>query len=121
MRFIRFQFAVILILTAGLCLPLPGSAQTSEQPKEPEQPSRKISPRKGKPAAGSKAPQKKAEEQASMPAAPPPPTPEQMPSQPPTVTYQNGQLAIVAPNSTLRSEEHTSELQSQFHLVCRLL
>src|SRR5689334_24199536 len=23
--------------------------------------------------------------------------------------------------STLRSEEHTSELQSQFHLVCRLL
>lgn len=36
-----------------------------------------------------------------MPAAPPPPTPEQMPSQPPTVTYENGQLAIVAPNSTL--------------------
>jgi len=106
MRFIRFQFAVILILTAGLCLPLPGSAQTSEQPKEPEQPSRKISPRKGKPAAGSKAPQKKAEEQASMPAAPPPPTPEQMPSQPPTVTYQNGQLAIVAPNSTLSDILH---------------
>src|SRR5438309_2831824 len=24
-------------------------------------------------------------------------------------------------NSTIRSEEHTSELQSQFHLVCRLL
>src|SRR5689334_23499444 len=30
---------------------------------------------------------------------------------------------ILAPNhaSFLRSEEHTSELQSQFHLVCRLL
>src|SRR5689334_23703864 len=28
-----------------------------------------------------------------------------------------GPLAL----STLRSEEHTSELQSQFHLVCRLL
>ncbi|HET7209408.1 MAG TPA: hypothetical protein VFI95_22725 [Terriglobales bacterium] len=32
---------------------------------------------------------------------PPPPTPEQMPSQAPTVTYHNGQLSIVAPNSTL--------------------
>src|SRR5689334_23599826 len=26
-----------------------------------------------------------------------------------------------APAAVLRSEEHTSELQSQFHLVCRLL
>src|SRR5689334_24393194 len=26
-----------------------------------------------------------------------------------------------APSWTARSEEHTSELQSQFHLVCRLL
>src|SRR5438309_9258812 len=26
-----------------------------------------------------------------------------------------------APSITVRSEEHTSELQSQFHLVCRLL
>src|SRR5438132_14382286 len=106
MRFIRFQFAVILILTAGLCLPLPGSAQTSEQPIEPEQPSRIISPRKGKPAAGSKAVQKKAEEQASMPAAPPLPTPEQLPSQPPTVTYQNRELAIVAPDPTLSDIMH---------------
>ncbi|MBV8892586.1 MAG: hypothetical protein JO266_11560 [Acidobacteria bacterium] len=32
---------------------------------------------------------------------PPPPTPEQMPPRPPTVSYQNGQLSIVAPNSTL--------------------
>lgn len=32
---------------------------------------------------------------------PPPPTPEQMPSRPPTVSYQNGQLSIIAPNSTL--------------------
>src|SRR5689334_24158594 len=30
-------------------------------------------------------------------------------------------LAIVARRRPLRSEEHTSELQSQFHLVCRLL
>lgn len=36
------------------------------------------------------------------PPPPPPPTPEQMPSRPPSVTYQNGQLSIVAPNSTLK-------------------
>src|SRR5438309_4776497 len=29
--------------------------------------------------------------------------------------------AAVVSAATLRSEEHTSELQSQFHLVCRLL
>ncbi len=33
--------------------------------------------------------------------APPPLTPEQMPARPPTVSYQDGQLSIVAPNSTL--------------------
>src|SRR5689334_24176211 len=30
-------------------------------------------------------------------------------------------LAFTTPAGTNRSEEHTSELQSQFHLVCRLL
>src|SRR5689334_24314002 len=30
-------------------------------------------------------------------------------------------LAVLAAGFTFRSEEHTSELQSQFHLVCRLL
>src|SRR5689334_17218224 len=30
-------------------------------------------------------------------------------------------LIACASSSTTRSEEHTSELQSQFHLVCRLL
>src|SRR6267143_6573030 len=29
--------------------------------------------------------------------------------------------STVVPHRTTRSEEHTSELQSQFHLVCRLL
>jgi hypothetical protein len=47
----------------------------------------------------------KAAEPVQEPAAPtpppPPPTPEQMPARPPTVSYQNGQLSIVAPNSTL--------------------
>src|SRR5438309_5884010 len=34
-----------------------------------------------------------------------------------------GNLAAAAPDRKIpqRSEEHTSELQSQFHLVCRLL
>src|SRR6266481_484761 len=44
------------------------------------------------------------------PPPPPPPPPVQAPAPArPTVTLQ------------ARSEEHTSELQSQFHLVCRLL
>src|SRR6266568_9110022 len=30
-------------------------------------------------------------------------------------------LALLKPRKCHRSEEHTSELQSQFHLVCRLL
>src|SRR6266481_7203711 len=35
---------------------------------------------------------------------------------------KNGTLEIaMADPRNLRSEEHTSELQSQFHLVCRLL
>src|SRR5689334_23952423 len=33
----------------------------------------------------------------------------------------DGAPTAAAPVVTLRSEEHTSELQSQFHLVCRLL
>src|SRR6266481_6909946 len=33
----------------------------------------------------------------------------------------NPPSSFLAPCALLRSEEHTSELQSQFHLVCRLL
>src|SRR3989449_5784368 len=32
-----------------------------------------------------------------------------------------GELRLVAPPDHARSEEHTSELQSRLHLVCRLL
>src|SRR5262245_64042385 len=35
--------------------------------------------------------------------------------------YGQRQLHEVAPNQNARSEEHTSELQSLRHLVCRLL
>src|SRR5689334_24783817 len=35
--------------------------------------------------------------------------------------YAFGNTAPIAANPGLRSEEHTSDLQSQFHLVCRLL
>src|SRR5438309_10770393 len=34
---------------------------------------------------------------------------------------KSGSRGSAAPRSSCRSEEHTSELQSQFHLVCRLL
>src|SRR5438309_5543240 len=37
--------------------------------------------------------------------------------------YKPGQprMGTIVVQGTMRSEEHTSELQSQFHLVCRLL
>jgi hypothetical protein len=93
MSFVRPKFAFILILMAGLCLPISSSAQAADATK-------KVSHHSGKPKAAKAA--KKVEEHPPTPAPPPPPpTPEQMPSQPPTVTYQNGQLAIVAPNSSL--------------------
>src|SRR5689334_24532787 len=41
---------------------------------------------------------------------------------PPTMAKSKiGQMAIISCEKPIRSEEHTSELQSQFHLVCRLL
>src|SRR5689334_23776483 len=39
----------------------------------------------------------------------------------PRMRSRGPQLAITAITISGRSEEHTSELQSQFHLVCRLL
>src|SRR5689334_24636915 len=33
----------------------------------------------------------------------------------------SARMEYILNNTILRSEEHTSELQSQFHLVCRLL
>src|SRR5689334_24793600 len=35
--------------------------------------------------------------------------------------YGAAKMGLVGLSNVLRSEEHTSELQSQFHLVCRLL
>src|SRR5699024_12521555 len=50
-------------------------------------------------------------------------TENQSPTIPPAMTPPTAQMAIAVPNSVarLRSEEHTSELQSRFDLVCRLL
>src|SRR3989449_5073139 len=38
-----------------------------------------------------------------------------------TADQKSRLLRVVAPVGVLRSEEHTSELQSRLHLVCRLL
>src|SRR2546422_3572398 len=35
--------------------------------------------------------------------------------------FEPGCLAALPPQDSVRSEEHTSELQSRLHLVCRLL
>src|SRR5689334_23864957 len=39
----------------------------------------------------------------------------------PARLYQERSNMTISPPAGKRSEEHTSELQSQFHLVCRLL
>src|SRR5438309_8742162 len=41
--------------------------------------------------------------------------------QPSFSCFTNGTLSQMPEAPAARSEEHTSELQSQFHLVCRLL
>src|SRR2546430_8705789 len=43
------------------------------------------------------------------------------PARPPPPTVLNGAVRVLGLPSTTRSEEHTSELQSQSNLVCRLL
>src|SRR6266581_662518 len=57
---------------------------------------------------------------ASAAAPPPPPTPAPMaaPLPPPKMPPRTAPTAAPTPT---RSEEHTSELQSPVHLVCRLL
>src|SRR5689334_24838546 len=56
------------------------------------------------------------------PVAPCPPVVEESPVAPCPPVVEEGALAPVSkPPASRRSEEHTSELQSQFHLVCRLL
>src|SRR2546430_9027740 len=52
-----------------------------------------------------------------------PPIPELRPKQEALFRYENLEARIdkVARDATNRSEEHTSELQSQSNLVCRLL
>lgn len=82
LRLIGFVLFLVLALMLGAW------AQTA--PK-----SKKLKPKAAK-AADAQAP-----EQGTPAPPPPPPTPEHMPPRPPTVSYQNGQLSIVAPNSTL--------------------
>src|SRR5689334_24584521 len=38
-----------------------------------------------------------------------------------SIGYTAEEVAALPEGTNMRSEEHTSELQSQFHLVCRLL
>jgi len=73
------QFAPLCLL-AALCLPVWSYAQSAQRVQKPE-----VAPQP--------------EEQPTAPA--PPPTLEHMPSRLPTVTFHNGELSIIAYNSTL--------------------
>ena len=82
------QIGFVLLLIVGLGLSV--CAQTAPKSK------------KQKPKAAKAAEAQATDAAAATPTPPPPPpTPEQMPARPPTVSYQNGQLSIIAPNSTL--------------------
>lgn len=85
MFFVQSKFALFWLLASLLSLAALSSAQTA------------------KPRHRQKAkPKPKIEEQAQQAPVPPPPlTPEQLPSSAPTVTYHNGELTILAQNSTL--------------------
>src|SRR5438445_7536590 len=63
--------------------------------------SAQAAPQKKKPKAQVKVVQPQPEPAAAVPHPPPPPTPEQGPSSPPEVSFQNGELTIVARNSTM--------------------
>jgi len=78
----------IVVLSLGLTLT--SSAATQHKPHKPKA---------SKPAV--QAPPAPLPQQQAAPAPEPPPTPEHGPASPPDVTFRNGQLTIVARNSTL--------------------
>jgi hypothetical protein len=79
---------LVLFITALLAVAAVASAQTA--------------PQKKKHRAAAKVVQQQPEPAAAAPQPPaPPPTPEQGPSSPPEVSFQNGELTIVARNSTM--------------------
>jgi hypothetical protein len=78
----------VLFIIAVLSVAAVASAQTAAQKKKHKAQVKVVQPQP-EPAAAAPQP------------APPPPTPEQGPSSPPDVSFQNGELTIVARNSTM--------------------
>jgi len=109
---VRCQLSVLSVFAVMLVMPLSSHAQaSSSQPATQAIPSAaapsttKADPPKRQ-AKGNKGKKKKIkEEPPPQPVVqappPPPPTPEQLPATPPNVKYLNGQLTILAQNSTL--------------------
>ena len=97
----RQKFGLALLLAAGLCLPARESAAQSAPPKSaPVAATTATTPQPKTHAHRKKAaPDPPAPQAPQVPA--PPPTLEQSPPTPPQVTYNNGQLTIIAQNATL--------------------
>jgi len=89
------ELELTLLLAAGLCLPAHESPAQSTPPN-PSVPAKAAPRQKAHPHQKKAAPDPPA---AQAPA--PPPTLEQRPPTPPQVTYNNGQLTIIAQNATL--------------------
>jgi len=93
----RQNFGLVLALLAGLCLPMGKSAAQSAAPK-----SAPVTATTATPRPKTYALRKKTAPDPPAPQTPaPPPTLEQTPPTPPQVTYNNGQLTIIARNATL--------------------
>ena len=93
----------LVCAAAGLCLPLASFAQaTGRHGRPPHGPSARPLPAGNQPQAA--AIQQEEQQPVAPVLLPPPapPTPEHTPSRLPTVTFQNGELTIVAYNATLR-------------------
>lgn len=101
----RMAFGAGMLSLVLACSPAVTSAQTQPKPATPTvqqhaSNSHVYSGPKGK-LKGKRAIPKKKVAETPPPPPPPPPTPEQMPAQPPEVSYAGGLLTINAPNSTM--------------------
>jgi hypothetical protein len=113
MLFVRCHSAVVGAMALTLLFTALGAAQApwaqSNAPASVSSPTAKVSTPGRQPKRQTKGKKGKRKPAQAQPAPqpvvqatpPPPPTPEQLPAMPPNVKYQNGELTILAQNSTL--------------------
>src|SRR5208337_182191 len=102
----KHQLGFALLLAAGLCLPATQSAAQSTPPN-PSAPATAAQQQRARPHPKKATPDRRAPQTPEPPA-----TLEQTPPTPPQVTYNNGQLTIIAQNATLSQVLRAVQLQT---------